>query len=97
MGVIRDSKVNKDGLETISEVRTNRLEDFLINSIGRFFGHKYEWDMVHRIEKRKLRNSETHKVSLTQLGTDNRVSIMVRAPKGTSYKDAVAIVKKGPA
>lgn len=55
MGKITSSTTNRFGKKTTTQVRTNKVEDFMINSIGRLFGHKLEWRAVKRVEKRKLR------------------------------------------
>jgi hypothetical protein len=55
MGKIVSNTENIHGIKTHTEVRTNKLEDFVINTVGRIFGHGREWRLVHLIERRKLR------------------------------------------
>lgn len=55
MGVIESTSTDRFGKTVRTEVRTNRFEDRLINTIGRCFGRGREWRLVHRVEKRKLK------------------------------------------
>jgi hypothetical protein len=57
MGKIVSTSTNRFGLKKKTEVRTNNLEDFAINTVGRLFGKGREWRLVHLIERRKLRKS----------------------------------------
>lgn len=56
MGKINTTKVDRFGVETRTEVRTNRFEDFLIEACS-LYGKGVEWRMVHLIERRKLRRT----------------------------------------
>jgi hypothetical protein len=57
MGYITSSTTDINGKHTETKVRTNWLEDLVINTLGRLFGDKVEWRMVHFVEKRKLRRA----------------------------------------
>lgn len=54
MGIIVTSTTNRDGIEHSTRVRTNKIEDFLLNAIG-YFSNDLEWRAVHFVEKRKLK------------------------------------------
>lgn len=55
MGRIKSSITDIHGKTSKTEVKTNRFEDFAINSLHKHLGRKVGWWMVHQIEKRKLR------------------------------------------
>lgn len=55
MGVIKTSTTNRFGIKRTTTVRTNRLEDLVINAVGKLLGRGREWRLVHFIEKRKLK------------------------------------------
>lgn len=55
MGKIVTDTKDWFGKTTHTEVRTNRFEDFVINTVGHVLGRGREWRLVHWIEKRKLR------------------------------------------
>jgi hypothetical protein len=53
MGVIGSSTMDIHGVETRTEVHTNRFEEFVIK-LAKRFSHKHMWRVIHWIEKRKL-------------------------------------------
>lgn len=55
MGQIKTSTTGIDGITHTTTVYTSRLEDFVINTIGKIFGRGREWRMVHFVEKWKLK------------------------------------------
>jgi hypothetical protein len=52
--IVTDTK-NIHGIETHTEIRTNKLEDFVIKLIWRLLGRERGWRFVHFVERRKLK------------------------------------------